>query len=364
MYWFMKKIIAIALCIILASFTFVGCSSKVTENDKNSGTENKETEEKPDTKTEDKTDVKDTEKVEEKKTIALLIPSPVGDPFIALCVKGLDKLAAEYNAELKIIETLDKAEYEEQVRAMAELGANPVYCMWGDLSEIAVKVAPEYPDTKFVLADVYMKTDEPNVSSISVDPYASSFIAGYIAANTTEENKVGFIAHADRPVSRRYRDGFISGVQHVNPDITVDVAYVGNDQDPVKGQEVAKLMIQNNGVDIIFQSASRSGLGVIAGCEDQGIKCIGSDDWQGDVSDVVFWSALKPFDEALYVEGKTYFDGAFESGDKAYGLNQGLPMYDQRDFDKLPKELQDGVLEIVEGIKDGSITIAPDENVK
>ena len=246
---------------------------------------------------------------------------------------------------------------------MAELGANPVYCMWGDLSELAVKVAPEYPDTKFILADVYMKTNEPNVSSISVDPYASSFIAGYLAANTTEAKKVGFIAHADRPVSRRYRDGFIAGVHHVDENIPVEVAYVGNDQDPVKGQEVAKLMIQNNGVDLIFQSASRSGLGVIAGCADQGIKCIGSDDYQGDVDPCVFWSALKPFDEALYVEGKSVFDGTYESGDKAYGLAQGLPMYDQRDFDKLPKELQDGVLEIVEGIKNGTIQVTEDENV-
>lgn len=51
------------------------------------------------------------------------------------------------------------------------------------------------------------------------------------------------------------------------------------------------------------------------------------------------------------------------AGDKAYGLAQGLPMYDQRDFDKLPKELQDGVLEIVEGIKNGTIQVTEDENV-
>ena len=35
------------------------------------------------------------------KPIALLIPSPVGDPFIALCVKGLEKLSAETGAELR-----------------------------------------------------------------------------------------------------------------------------------------------------------------------------------------------------------------------------------------------------------------------
>ena len=296
-------------------------------------------------------------KSDEKKVIGLLIPSPVGDPFIALCVKGLQRLADEEGAELKIVETLDKAEYEDQVRAMADMGYNPVYTMWGDLSEIALRLAPEYKDTDFVLCDVYMETNEPNVSSVSVDPSESSFIAGVVAANNTEKKKVGFIAHADRPVSRKYRDGFIHGVHYVDPSIQVSVASVGNDQDPVKGQEVAKLMIQNEGVDLIFQSASRSGLGVIAGCDELNVKCIGSDDYQGDVGKSVIWSALKPIDEALYREGKASFDGTFEGGDKEYGLAQDLPMYTQQEFDKLTPELQETVEKVTQDIKAGTIDV-------
>lgn len=299
-------------------------------------------------------------KSDEKKVIGLLIPSPVGDPFIALCVKGLQRLADEEGAELKIVETLDKAEYEDQVRAMADMGYNPVYTMWGDLSEIALRLAPEYKDTDFVLCDVYMETNEPNVSSVSVDPSESSFIAGVVAANNTEKKKVGFIAHADRPVSRKYRDGFIHGVHYVDPSIQVSVAYVGNDQDPVKGQEVAKLMIQNEGVDLIFQSASRSGLGVIAGCDELNVKCIGSDDYQGDVGKSVIWSALKPIDEALYKEGKASFGGTFEGGDKEYGLAQDLPMYTQQEFDKLTPELQETVEKVTQDIKAGTIDVTKD----
>lgn len=294
---------------------------------------------------------------EKDKVIGLLIPSPEGDPFISLCIKGLEKLADEQGATLKIVETVDKAEYEDQTRAMAEMGANPVYTMWGDLSEIADRIAPEYPDTDFVLCDVYMETDQPNVSSVAVDPSQSAFIAGVVAANNTEVNKVGFIAHADRPVSRKYRDGYIQGVEYVNPDIEVKVAYVGNDQDPVKGQEVAKLMVQNEGVDLIFQSASRSGLGVIAGCEELGIKCIGSDDYQGDVSACVIWSALKPIDEALYVVGKSSFDGEFMSGDKEYGLTDGLPMYTQQEFDSLSEDVQESVKKVEEEFMAGNIEI-------
>lgn len=294
------------------------------------------------------------------KTIGLLVPATVGDPFIALSIKGLDRLAEEQGATLRTVETLDSAEYEDQVRAMADMGANPVYLMWGDLSEIALRLAPEYPDTNFVLCDVDMQTSEPNVSSVSVDPSEAAFIAGVVAANSTTEKKVGFIAHADRPVSRKYRDGYINGVHYIDPSIEVAVAYVGDDQDPVKGQEVAKLMIQNEGVDLIFQSASQSGLGVISGCEEMDIKCIGSDDYQGDVSDCVIWSALKPIDEALYMEGDASFKGTFESGDKVYGLSYGLALYTDTEFNNLSADLQNTVTQVVNGINSGEIDVTAD----
>ncbi len=294
------------------------------------------------------------------RTIGLLVPATVGDPFIALSIKGLDQLAEEQGATLRTVETLDSAEYEDQVRAMADMGANPVYLMWGDLSEIALRLAPEYPDTNFVLCDVDMQTSEPNVSSVSVDPSEAAFIAGVVAANNTTEKKVGFIAHADRPVSRKYRDGYINGVHYIDPSIEVAVAYVGDDQDPVKGQEVAKLMIQNEGVDLIFQSASQSGLGVISGSEEMGIKCIGSDDYQGDVSDCVIWSALKPIDEALYMEGDASFKGTFKSGDKVYGLSYGLALYTDTEFNNLSADLQNTVTQVVNGINSGEIDVTAD----
>ncbi len=304
---------------------------------------------------------------EEPAPMAVLVPCSVGDPFVALCLEGLYKLSEDTGKELKIIETYDKAEYEDQVCSMAELGCNPVFCMWGDLSEVAINYAADYPDTTFVLTDVYLKTDAPNISSISVDPYGASFIGGYLAVKETEKDTVGFIAHADRAVSRRYRDGYMAGVEYANEklgkNVEVQVAYTGDDQDPVKGSETALLMIEEYGVDLIFQSASLSGLGVISACEEKGIKCIGSDDWQGEESDCVFWSVLKPFDQVLYDEGMSVVEGTFEPGDKNLGAAQGIALYDDRDFEKLDAETQAEVTAIVEDIKNGVIVLAADENV-
>ena len=300
-------------------------------------------------------------------TMAVLVPCSVGDPFVALCLRGMEKLEADTGRELRVIETYDKAEYEDQVCSMAELGANPIYCMWGDLSEVAINHAADYPDTTFILTDVYLKTDAPNISSLSVDPYGASFIGGYLAAKKSEVGLVGFIAHADRAVSRRYRDGYVAGVEYANEklgkNVQVQVAYVGTDQDPVKGSETAIQMIEESKVDVIFQSASLSGMGVISACQEKGVACIGADDYQGDEADVVFWSVLKPFDEVLYNEGLSVVEGTFTAGDKNMGAAQGIALYDDRDFEALDDETKAEVTQIVQDIEDGKIVMAADENV-
>lgn len=174
-----KKLAAVTLCAALGLSTVLAGCGKTAQTAESGTAAVGQTEAAPDASARaPETDAAAKEGKEgegdEKKVIGLLIPSPVGDPFIALCVKGLQRLADEEGAELKIVETLDKAEYEDQVRAMADMGYNPVYTMWGDLSEIALRLAPEYKDTDFVLCDVYMETNEPNVSSVSVDPSESS----------------------------------------------------------------------------------------------------------------------------------------------------------------------------------------------
>lgn len=184
--------------------------------------------------------------------------------------------------DIKMVEAMDKAEYPEQIRAMAQLGANPIYAMFDTVNEVVLDVADEFPDTKFYLIDCEMENSEPNCANLIVDPYEASFIAGFVAAKTTETGKLGWIGHTDHPTITRFRDGYTAGARYANPDIVVESAFTGDPSDPVKGQETAKIII-DRGVDVIFQSANQSGMGVIKACGEAGIKCIGVDEWQGDV---------------------------------------------------------------------------------
>ncbi|OUQ20135.1 BMP family ABC transporter substrate-binding protein [Lachnoclostridium sp. An14] len=291
---------------------------------------------------------------------AMIISIAQGDPFLVLAYDGVEQLGEEYGVETKIIEALDKSEYSEQIRAMAEAGANPIYVVWDDLAAEAIKIAPDFPDTKFIVVDCYVTSELENVKTIVVEPQEAAFIAGVVAANTTETNKVSWIGSADQPVINKFRAGFEAGVSYADPSVECESLYIGDANDPNKGSELTKQVI-GKGADIVMHSANKAGLGVIRACEEEGVKAIGADEWQGSINeDVVFWSALKDITGAVYQAGKSALDGSFTAGMDVYNIKSGSRLYDERDYEKLPDEVKKAVDEVEEKMRNGEIEVPSD----
>jgi len=293
----------------------------------------------------------------ESTMAAMIVSIPQGDPFLQLCFAGVQQLAEEYGVEAKIIEALEKSEYSEQVRAMAEAGANPIYCVWDDLATEAVKLAAEFPDTKFINVDCYVTGEDANIKTIVVEPQQATFIAGVVAANSTETGKVGWLGSMDNPVINKFREGFEAGVAYVDNGTTCESLYIGDANDPNKGTELAKQVI-GKGADIVMHSANQSGLGVIRACEEEGVKAIGVDEWQGALNEeVVFWSALKDITGAVYEAGKSVMEDTFEPGMSVHDSSTGAALYDERDYNKLSDDLKAIVDDVVAKLASGEIVI-------
>jgi basic membrane protein A len=289
--------------------------------------------------------------------VAMIVPIPQGDPFISLAFSGLRKLGEDRSIEAKIIETLDKSEHREQVRAMAESGANPIFVVWDDLSAETFAIANQFPDTKFIAVDTYAHVPNPNVKTIVVEPQEASFIAGYVAAKTTRTNRIAWLGSMDMPTINRFRAGYEAGARYGNPTVFIESLYIGSGMDPNKGNELAKQVI-GKGADILMHSANQAGLGVIRACEEMNVRAIGVDMWQGAINEnVVFWSALKDIAGATYNAGRSVLDGTFEPGVEVYGIDSGLLLYDPRDFNKLGLDLQREVRELTERIRSGEIRV-------
>lgn len=298
------------------------------------------------------------------KKACLITSQALGNDFTDLIWSGIQQLEDE-GWEVKCIETTESGEYADQIRSMASEGYVVMFTLQDDVSNVAVELADElaqsYPKLHIFLLDTYMEQDKPNCTSIAVDVFESSFIAGYIAAATTQVGTVGWIGHTDMFKITRFRDGFIAGVEYYNKVKNKDIQYVsaftGDWNDPVKGYETGISMIETYGVDVIYQCDYNGGPGVIKACAEKGIKCIGVDDWQGDLDSCVFWSAIKSMDVATNTLAKTYQSGTQYGAFYSFNLASGAKVYDERDEKNIPADLLTEVKQIIDEIKSGSLDI-------
>ncbi|WP_102347584.1 BMP family lipoprotein [Bacillus sp. Marseille-P3661] len=181
-------------------------------------------------------------------------------------------------------------------------------------------VAEEYPEQQFLFID--QKIELPNVLSITFKEDEGSYLVGIIAGLKTKTNSVGFVGGIDIPVINKFKDGFISGVKAVDPEIIIHVDYANDFGSPEYGKEIARQMIQNENVDIIYPAAGFTGLGVIEEAANHDIFAIGADSDQFYVAEkTVITSMLKNIDVAIYTAIKEFSEeGAFKTNHRELGI--------------------------------------------
>ncbi|MDO5644025.1 MAG: BMP family ABC transporter substrate-binding protein, partial [Paracoccus sp. (in: a-proteobacteria)] len=221
---------------------------------------------------------------------------------------GAERWKAETGGSYKDLEMQSEAQREQALRRLAETGANPIVMTGFAFGEVLGKIAPDYPDTKFVIID--MAVDQPNVQSNVFADEQGSYLAGVMAAKATKTNTVGFIGGMDVPLIRNFACGYVQGVKSVDPDIRVIQNMTGTTpaawNDPVKGGELARAQ-KSQGADVIYAAAGGTGLGVLQAAADEGILSIGVDSNQNHLHPgQVLTSAVKRVDNAVY--------NAFEAG--------------------------------------------------
>jgi hypothetical protein len=358
----MKSLIKVIVSIMLCSLLITACAGSA-KNESESGASSEATSvSKEESKKEEATESKTTGEVNKKA--CFITNMTLGNDFTDLIWAGIKKLESE-GWTVKCIEMTESGEFADQIRAMAAEGYDVMFTFADDVSNVAVELAPElaqnYPNLHVFLLDTYMEQDQPNCTSIAVDTFESSFIAGYVAAANTSVKKVGWIGHTDMFKITRFRDGYIAGIQYYNKKHNDNVEYVsaftGDWNDPVKGYETAISMIDTYGVDIIYQCNYNGGPGVIQACAEKGIKCIGVDDYQGDIDPCVFWSAIKSMDVATYTLASTYQKGTEYGAFQSFDIKSGAKVYDERDEKNISPETLEEVKEIMSQITAGTIDI-------
>jgi basic membrane protein A len=121
--------------------------------------------------------------------------------------------------------------------------------------------------------------------------------------------------------------GFEEGVKSVCADCETFRAYVGGSNpfsDPVKAKELS-LGLFDQGVDILYQVAGRSGEGVLEAANETGNFAIGVDSNQDDLyPGTVIVSAMKRVDNAVFNFVQSVIDDTYAPGETTVGLKEGF----------------------------------------
>ncbi|WP_116134913.1 BMP family protein [Tropicimonas sp. IMCC34043] len=240
---------------------------------------------------------------------------------------GAQRWAEETGGKFREIEMQSEAQREQALRRLAESGSNPIVMTGFAFGNVLEQVAPDYPDTDFVIIDAVV--DLPNVRSVVFSEQEGSYLVGMMAAEASKTGTVGFIGGMDIPLIRKFACGYAQGVMAVNPDANVIVNMTGTTpaawNDPVKGSELTQAQI-SQGADVIYAAAGGTGVGVLQAAADANILSIGVDSNQNHMHPgKVLTSMVKRVDNAVE---KAFKDGpGMDSGMMVMGLSNGGVAY-------------------------------------
>lgn len=124
-------------------------------------------------------------------------------------------------------------------------------------------LAAEFPDVSFAFgtsSDIIAD----NVFTYMPESEETGYLSGLIAGLLTKTDNIGLVGPVDSGDAARYNRGFILGVEAVNPDAAVNVAYTGSFSDYVRSAELATTQILA-GADVLTGS-SQQAIGAMRAC--------------------------------------------------------------------------------------------------
>jgi basic membrane protein A len=274
---------------------------------------------------------------------------------------GAQRWVEESGGEYMETELASEAQREQTMRRMAERGANPVVVLGFANASTLEQVAPDYPDTEFVIVD--MVVDQPNVKSVVFSEHEGSYLVGMMAGLATETGTVSFVGGMDVPLISKFACGYAQGVKAVKPDANVIVNMTGTTptawNDPVKGAELTRAQI-SQGSDVVFAAAGGTGIGVLQAAADEDILSIGVDSNQNYLHPgEVLTSMVKRVDNAVYDTFTEAMEGEVSAGINVLGLeNEGVGYaVDENNESLITAEMRERVEEAKQQIIAGEIEV-------
>lgn len=260
-----------------------------------------------------------------------------------------------------VIETIDARDRAKNIATFAEAGYDLIVTVSFAMGDDTRLAADNWPAARFIGVDQPQAESRPNLTGLIFPEDRGGFLAGALAAEVTQTQKVAAICEVETiPEMWRYCEGFIAGVFYVNPDLRPRVIFHPDHNpddwfnDPTWGADQAP-SVANYGADVLFAAGGSTALGALESATALGIHVIGADEdmyYQVENADLVLSSAVKQAGPSVYelirlaVEGK--FPGGEFQGEYALGPFHSLERLVQ-------PTVRERLAAIQRGLADGSI---------
>lgn len=245
------------------------------------------------------------------------------------------------------------------IRDYASEGYNLVIAHGSQYGSSLQEIAPDFPTTSFAWGttlNTFSDEGITNVFAYEANSQEGGYVNGVIAASLSETGVIGVVGPIEAGDASLYVKGFVAGAKATNPDVVVNVNWIGSFSDVALASEAASTHVAA-GADALTGTAQMV-VGAVGVAEENGALWFGTQASQTSLApdyvvanQVYDWSVVLDEMLALIKEG-TY-------GGEAYTItlaNGGLVMDYNPGFD-LPDDVKALADDSVKGIIDGSIVI-------
>jgi basic membrane protein A and related proteins len=243
--------------------------------------------------------------------------------FNDLADKGGKQAAEAFGNSWQVIESQDASQYVPNLTAAAEQSDLAIGVGFL-LTDAITAVAQQFADKKFLLIDSVSEAE--NVRSVTFKEQEGAFLAGVVAGLTTTTDKIGLVGGQKIPPVIRYQVGFQAGVKSVNEAAEVIISYADSFDAIQLGKELALAQF-NQGADIVFPVAGRTGIGCYEAVKEkgEGFWVIGADTDQDHLAPgFQLCVAQKGVDTAVYDTIELVVNDEFEGGPANVGILEGF----------------------------------------
>ena len=298
-------------------------------------------------------------------------------------------VAAKENLGVETATSESKAvsDFEPNINNLVTQSCDLIVTVGFLLAPATGSAASANPDTDFAIVDSTAQDADgnaievENVKPIEFDTTEAAFLAGYVAAGTSETGKVATYGGMNIPTVTIFMDGFVDGVAHYNEVHDTDVQALGWDKDSQEGSFTGDFEDQskgkavsdefyNAGADIVMPVAGPVGAGTLASAkegEGRYVVWVDADGYETNSSDpdaqaVILTSVMKEMAVAVEDVITGASGGEFDATPYVGTLeNEGVGLAPYHDLeDKVPSELQDEVDALRQDIIDGEVAVESD----